>query len=162
MATLNEENGRKFVYVKGAPERVLSRCRREAGENSAPIDLAYWENALNQLANQGQRVLACAYREMPANATHITHEDLDHDLVLLGLVGMIDPPRPEVFPAIRKAHNAGIVIKMLTGDHALTALAIAKSLDIASHEQVLTGQAMDQLGEEELATLALDTEVLPG
>ena len=159
MATLNEENGRKIMYVKGAPERVLPRCGREAGENSAPIDLAYWENALNQLAKQGQRVLACAYREMPANVAHITHEDLDHDLVLLGLVGMIDPPRPEILPAIRKAHNAGISIKMLTGDHALTALAIAQSLDIATHEQVLTGQAMDQLAEEELATLVLDTEV---
>ena len=159
MATLNEENGRRLIYVKGAPERVLPRCSKEAGKNSAPIDLAYWEDALNQLARQGQRVIACAYREMPANVTHITRHDLDHGLVLLGLVGMMDPPRPEVLPAIRKAHNAGIAVKMITGDHALTALAIAKSLDIARHEQVLTGQAIDQLTEEELAMLTLDTEV---
>ena len=159
MATLNEENGRKILYVKGAPERVLMHCGTQAGKNGAPVDLVYWEDALTRLAEQGRRVIACAYREMPADATRITRDDLDHELRLLGLVGLIDPPRPEVLPAIRKAYNAGIGIKMITGDHALTALAIAKSLEIAKHDQALTGQALDQLSEEELDALVQDTEV---
>ncbi|MEX2162827.1 MAG: HAD-IC family P-type ATPase, partial [Sulfuricaulis sp.] len=132
MATLHHDHaGHGFVYVKGAPERVLEMCvhEREAGEDR-PLRRGRWERLIGQLAERGSRVLAVAFR--PAGDEHraLHFEDVDGGLTLLGLFGMVDPPREEAIRAVAECHAAGIRVKMITGDHAATAVAIAARLDI--------------------------------
>src|SRR5690606_22865814 len=131
MATLNRlpEGGRR-ILVKGAPDRLLERCASQwrADGVQEPIDHALWERHIDGLSRQGLRVLAAAAREAAGDAAALSHADLDSDLVLLGIVGILDPPRPEAIDAIRICHEAGIRVKMITGDHAATATAIGREM----------------------------------
>ncbi len=151
MATLHEEpDDTPVVYVKGAPERVLEMCDRVAGaENGEAFDVKLWHERVEQLAADGQRVLAIAYRKLPKSARTLKSPDVERGLTLLGLVGLIDPPRKEVLAAIAECRAAGIRVKMITGDHKATALAIARQLGLADDPQVVTGQELDALVAEE-------------
>jgi cation-transporting P-type ATPase F len=143
----------RLVYVKGAAERVVERCRDrlDASGGRAPLDVAAIEGTTDALAREGLRVLAFARAELPAGTDVISHDDLQ-GLTFLGLQGMMDPPRAEALRAVQDCHTAGIRVKMITGDHATTALAIAERLGLggplgpqhadASHlppPQVVTG-----------------------
>ena len=128
--------GGVIVYVKGAPETLLPRCI------DAPAALA----VADDLAAQGLRVLALAYRELPTLPDSLAPDDVEQDLTFLGLVGLIDPPRPEAAQAVALCRTAGITPVMITGDHPATARAIAQRLGIIGDEgEVLTGQQLDQL-----------------
>ncbi|WP_159726795.1 HAD-IC family P-type ATPase [Methylosinus sp. Ce-a6] len=161
MATLHHahENG-SVAYVKGAPERVLSMCSAQQGaQGLEPVDHAHWCAAIEALARKGQRVLALATKKTPQSMQELTFSDVESGLSLLGVVGLIDPPRAEAIMAVEECRNAGIRVKMITGDHAATASAIAQRLGLAHHEAVITGERLQELNEEEFERAAREMTV---
>ena len=128
MASLHHDHfGHGLIYMIGAPERLLELCNRQWRNGTPePIDLRYWHQVLAEGATQGLRMLALALRPLDAAQHELDNRDLEGDMVLLGLVGMLDPPRDEAICAIAECAAAGIQVKMITGDHAATASAIAK------------------------------------
>ncbi|RST84563.1 cation-transporting P-type ATPase [Aquibium carbonis] len=145
MATLHQPaDGEALVYVKGAPERIIHMCGSIAArDGEGPIDHAAWEGAVHRLAENGRRIIAVARRTMQAGTSDIEPPDVEAGLVFLGLVGLIDPPRPEAMAAIAECRRAGIRVKMITGDHAATARAIARELGLADDPKAYTGQDLD-------------------
>ncbi|WP_404364400.1 cation-translocating P-type ATPase [Marinobacter sp.] len=162
MATLNHDHhGHSVAYVKGAPERILDMCKAEVMENgeTVSLDRASWDQVISELASEGLRVLALARKPLPRGTTDLAVEDLNTGVELLGLVGLMDPPRQEAIRAISDCHAAGIRVKMITGDHALTAGAIAHKLGLQNSERVLTGKELDGLSAQELQHLATEVDV---
>jgi len=149
MSTVNLVDGKLVSHVKGAVEVVLSRCDRVMRDGVVrPLDEAERMRVLQvseQLASEGMRVLAVAYKEMAG-----PDDDPESSLVLLGLVGMIDPPRPGAIEAISSAKSAGVIPVMITGDHRLTAVSIARECGI-DVDLVLTGKELERMSAEELA-----------
>ena len=140
-ASLNQVGERHCMFVKGAFEKLLPMCDKMAlpGEDVA-IDVASLERQANDLACQGYRVLAIASSDQQPPEGEVFWEQHLHGLTLLGLVGMIDPLRPEAKQAVANCRNAGIKVAMVTGDHPATAFAIAKELELATHEEhIVTG-----------------------
>ncbi len=163
MATLHRsgEDG-ALIVVKGAPERILEMCDRQAGRTGdTPIKPAYWNATIDQLASGGHRVVALAMKSMPAGTTELDFADMHNDngLVLLGLVGLIDPPREEAILAVRECGDAGIRVKMITGDHWSTAKAIARQLCLAEPDNLATGHNLDKLDARALGRVAQATTV---
>ncbi len=154
MATLNHDHQQHhFIVVKGAPEQLLADCQWQqtaAGER-APLNSEYWHQQMHKLASQGQRVLAVAIKTTAAEQTTLNFADLEADLVFLGLLGFMDPPREEAVRAIADCAAAGIQVKMITGDHAATASAIAAQLGLKNPAGVITGSELDQLSDAELS-----------
>jgi Ca2+-transporting ATPase len=150
MTTIHETEKGTMAFAKGAPEVLLPSCARrwsEEEEGSRPLDQAGREEVLavaRELAGEALRVLAVAGRR------DATHDNAEGELVLLGLVGMIDPPRPEAKEAIRTAESAGIKPVMITGDHPDTAQAIARELGILKEGRAVTGGELEAMGDEEL------------
>ncbi|MEP7208146.1 MAG: cation-transporting P-type ATPase [Casimicrobiaceae bacterium] len=162
MATLvHDHAGHGCILVKGAPERLLGMCRaqRMSTGTGAPVDMAFWSAAADRLAARGQRVLAFAERVVPASQTSLTEADVDGRLDLLGIVGLVDPPRTEAIAAVAECRGAGIRVKMITGDHAGTARAIAREIGLDNPAGVLTGADIDRLDDAALATAVLETDV---
>jgi magnesium-transporting ATPase (P-type) len=162
MATLDRmpANGLR-ILLKGAPDRLLSRCaeQRSASGAAEPLDLAFWEKQIDTLGGQGLRVLAAASREMKEDKKDLTMGDLDKDLVFLGLVGIIDPPRPEAIEAIAACKQAGIRVKMITGDHAGTATAIGREMGITENPKAVTGAELEAASDEELRGIVHDSDI---
>jgi len=161
MATLHQPKGhgqeadRHIVYVKGSAESILKRCDRQLDANGELInlDLQHPEQIIAQDASQGLRVLAFAKKEISAQRQAIDHEDIETGLVFLGLQGMIDPPRVEAITAVRTCQSIGIQVKMITGDHALTAAAIARQMGLSQDEKplVFTGKQLAEMDDQALA-----------
>ncbi|MBB3711799.1 magnesium-transporting ATPase (P-type) [Limimaricola variabilis] len=157
MATLHDGPAGRTIQAKGAPDQLVSLCTRQAGPGgTAPIDRAAWSSRIEALASSGHRVLAFASRQA-ADLDRLSHDDMD-GLTLLGLAGFIDPARPEAIAAVADCRRAGIKVKMITGDHALTALAVAAELGLDAHG-VLTGHDFEGMDAAELRRLAADTTV---
>jgi len=156
MATLHaREEHPPVLYVKGAPETVIAMCADVAtGDGPQLIDAAHWLAQVDSLAGAGQRVIAIAQRVMPEATNTIASENVDGGLTLLGLVGLIDPPRPEAVAAIAECRTAGIRVKMITGDHAATARAIAIQLGLGDDPRTLTGKELDRLDDAAFAAEA--------
>lgn len=149
-----DEGGRRLAFTKGAPERVLGLCRavRDAGGVRPLTDdeRRRIHGAAEELAVQAFRVLALAYRELAGTESGV--DRVERDMVFLGLVGLMDPPRPEAREAVERCRQAGLRVVMVTGDHALTARAVATEVGIlGERDQVLTGYELDRLSEAELA-----------
>ncbi|MDH5435603.1 MAG: cation-transporting P-type ATPase [Gammaproteobacteria bacterium] len=162
MATLNHDHeNHAFIFIKGAPETIFAMCQEQhTGSNETkPLDIAYWNEQANKIAAQGQRVLAFAAKEVKPEHTVLEQVDTKDSLVLLGLAGFIDPPRQEAIEAITKCHDAGIDVKMITGDHAITAVAIGKQLGLQNTDNVLTGTDLDKLDDAELESIVRDTGI---
>ena len=161
MTVIRTEGGRRVAHVKGAPEVILARCTRLLdGERVRPMtdeDRSAFLAAYRSLAEDGLRTLALARRELPDDLA-LDADAVERDLVLLGMVGIIDPPRPEVPAAIRTAREAGIRVVMITGDAAPTALSIAHRIGLDATEAV-TGAMIDALDDEALGR-RLDGNVL--
>src|SRR5262249_44329725 len=134
MATLHRSaSGTEALFVKGAPEVILEHCDRQQmdGGAAAPLDRPRFLGESERLAAQGQRVLALAWLENPGlTVGSLGPEDLPKTLVLLGLVGLMDPPRKEAMDAVGECQGGGIRVTMITGDHKVTAAAVAKMLGI--------------------------------
>ena len=164
MATLNTApGGQRRILLKGAPDRLLERCRHELGAEGEleALDRAFWEAHIDALSGEGLRVLAAAARDVPASKDALAVEDLEEDMVFLGLIGIIDPPRPEAIEAIRSCHEAGIRVKMITGDHAGTARAIGIEMGLGAADtlKVITGAEIEAASDEELQRIAHDCDL---
>ncbi len=162
MAVLHHDHeGHAFIHVKGAPEAVLSMCadQRAADGSAAPLDPDHWHEMLESLASEGQRVIAVASRAVAPEHTVLNSSDLDGQLTLIGLIGLIDPPRPEAIDAVAECHAAGIRVKMITGDHAATARAIAAQIGLMNTDRVLTGAEIEAMDDASLASMAADTDI---
>lgn len=156
MATLHSRNAAEnVIYVKGAPEKLFKMCAQQLQTNGEinHIDLPYWEKALTELAQYGERVLAFAYKSVDMQTEHLKKEIVESNLIMLGLVGISDQPRKEAKPSIQESIKAGINVKMLTGDHAVTASIIGQNLGIPNSKNVLTGKDIDKLSEVELVSI---------
>lgn len=159
-ASFHQVEGRVRVFVKGAPERVLTMCGQCAGVDPAgrlPADSPLarkWLSVAEEMASRGLRVLAVAVGDAPEDLSPDTVPAQPQNLTLLGLVGMIDPLRPEVPAAIRTCREAGIEVCMVTGDHPVTALAIARELGLASSPaEVMSGQELEHFTQDDLANV---------
>jgi len=163
MVTLHatvDANAGTIAYMKGAPEAVLERCALElAADGTVAIAPDHWHAAVADLAGRGRRVLAIAERRFDDGRRDITLGDVEHGLTMLGLVGLIDPPRPEVITAIAECRSAGIAVKMITGDHAVTASAIAAELGLDHADKPVTGDSIDDLDRQALERLVATTGV---
>jgi len=158
MATLHRDPaGGAFVLLKGAPEQVLELCRTQA--DGAPLRRDDWQAAIARAAQAGERVLALARRTAPENTTQLTVADIRADFSLLGLVGMIDPPRAEAIAAVADCQRAGLRVKMITGDHAATAAAIGAQIGLNT-AQPLDGAMIDQFDNAALRRSLRNTDVI--
>ncbi len=149
MAVLTDTPKGRLTYVKGAPERVLRMCEG--------IDQHHWHQRAETLARRGLRVLALA--ERAETADRIDAAGLEGSLTFLGLVGLIDPPRPEAIAAVAECRAAGIRVKMITGDHSGTAAAIAAQIGLENPHRVLTGADLDKLDDAQLSLEVADVDV---
>ncbi len=168
MASLHDigPGGPRLVYLKGGVEALLSRCasQLDALGNPVPLRAAEIQSAVEDMAAKGLRVLAMASKEMTPTTSEIHHGDLITGLIFLGLQGMIDPPRPEAIAAVATCQAAGIRVKMITGDHPLTAAAIANQVGLCDRTSiqnipVLTGPELEKLSDSQLIARAEDTAV---
>lgn len=151
MITVHKSNEGEIIYIKGACEVILSKCKTVwINGRKMPLNkerISKINEAYTQMGNSALRVLGCA---MKLTQNH-KKSDLENGYTFLGMVGMIDPPRTEVFEALKIAKNARIDVAMITGDHPDTAFAIAKELNIATHKsQVLSGKMIDEMSQESL------------
>jgi magnesium-transporting ATPase (P-type) len=162
MATLNcNDLGQSLVFVKGAPEQIMGMCtnQRSGSGSVEPLNAPYWTDQADQLSQHGQRILAFAVKDIGLEQSKLDFSDVEKGLTLLGIVGLIDPPRPESITAIKQCHDAGIRVKMITGDHAGTAAAIAKQIGLQNAHSVLTGADIDRLDDQQLKAAVMDTDV---
>jgi magnesium-transporting ATPase (P-type) len=162
MAVLQHDaEGHACMLVKGAPEAVIDMCanQRAAEVGTEPLDPAYWHEMVDELAGEGQRVLAVASRSVAPDHTVLNIADLKGKLTLVGLIGLIDPPRAEAIEAVAECHAAGIRVKMITGDHAATARAIAAQIGLRNTEKVLTGADLERMEDSQLAHAAVETDI---
>ena len=165
MATLHDTPKHQTVaYVKGAPELVLEKTTQILAKDGVrPIteeDKADILGSNDRMATKALRVLGMAYRICPEDLCDISPEGVEQDLVFVGLMGMMDPPRPEVFRAIRTARIAGIHSVMITGDNQYTAVAVANELGMFEEDDaVLTGEALDALSDEDLTDASTQVRV---
>ncbi|MCC9654549.1 cation-transporting P-type ATPase [Rhodopirellula halodulae] len=164
MATLHRCDTESRVYIKGSVERLLPRCVSAVG--GKPLDANAIERQVETMAGQGQRVLALATKTVPRDQVTLQHKDLEEKLEFLGLQGMIDPPRPEAVTAVAACQQAGIKVKMITGDHVVTATAIAKQLGLQgardeSSETLIgmTGAQLEEMTDRDLIESVEDTAV---
>lgn len=150
MGTLNRFQASNVLILKGAPEVIGKRCQG--------IDSASISSDVSKLASKGLRVLAVARKNISSD--QIADPDLESDFEFLGLIGMMDPPREEAIKAIANCHSAGITVKMITGDHGLTASAIGKELNITqTGNEAITGSQLSKLSIAELEKIALENNV---
>ena len=162
MATLHKEaGGKEMLLVKGAPEVILDACdRQQIADGNALLNRDHFMKASDQLAAQGERVLALAWLENPGlNAGTLRPADLPKNLVLLGLIGLLDPPRKEAIEAVTECHGGGIRVTMITGDHKITAAAIAKMLGIGDGRTAITGAEIEEMNEAALQETVQNVDV---
>ncbi|AUT01692.1 carbonate dehydratase [Nostoc sp. CENA543] len=165
MATLHEggSSSQRTIYVKGSVEAILKRCQQmlDVEGNKTSVDADTIHQEVDVMANLGLRVLALAKKSVSATQDTLDHADIEQDLVFLGLQGMIDPPRAEAIKAVEACQSAGIQVKMITGDHAVTARAIAQRMGFNKNGEVLafTGSQLAQMEQSELVTAIEDGSV---
>ncbi|MEM6421181.1 MAG: cation-transporting P-type ATPase [Pseudomonadota bacterium] len=162
MAVLHHDHeGHARIHVKGAPEVVMSLCadQRAGDGGTEPIDTAHWHAMVEDLAAEGQRVIAVAARDVTQDQTILNTDDLPGRLTLIGLIGLIDPPRAEAIEAVAECHAAGIRVKMITGDHAETARAIGAMIGLRNTQHVLTGADVEGMDDAILAAEVVDTDI---
>jgi magnesium-transporting ATPase (P-type) len=158
MATLDRDpDGALTVHLKGAPDRLMDRCAAQLGASGRvePLDRAWWEAQVDRLGGEGLRVLAAATRSAGPGQDTLDLEDLSEGMILIGVVGIVDPPRPEAIQAIATCKRAGVRVKMITGDHAGTAAAIAAEMGISDSQRpgAVTGAQLEAASATELRDL---------
>jgi len=160
MAILADTGEKKIIFIKGAPDRLLEMASQERSESGVQdFDRQYWEDRIQEEAKTGKRLIGAAYRIMDQGTTKISHEDIQDEIIFLGLAGIIDPPREEAIEAVKTCTDAGITVKMITGDHVDTAKAIGKEMGIGDGEKALQGKDLENMSDEELAEVAQEYDV---
>ena len=155
MTTVHEENGKYVVYTKGGVDELLANCNSYILEGDIKTDLEEYKEIIRrynmEMAQNALRVLAMAYKVLDHKPTAEEIKELESNLTYIGMVGMIDPPRLEVKDAVQECKEAGIKTVMITGDHKITAIAIAKSLGILENEdEAITGTELEEMSDEDL------------
>jgi len=163
-ATLHTSGGGRMIYKVGAVERVLDRCANALGADGAvvPLNSEAVRAAVETMARDGLRVLAFARRETSTDHAELEQHHVREGLTFLGLQGMIDPPRPEAIAAVAKCRQAGVRVKMITGDHAITARAIAAQIGLADPGEeikAMTGRELEDVSDADLPAIADATNV---
>ncbi|HRJ29828.1 MAG TPA: HAD-IC family P-type ATPase, partial [Cyclobacteriaceae bacterium] len=154
MTVLIKGEMQNTIYVKGAPEKILSLSASQSENGSiSPLDEEFWKLRISRLASEGKRIIGAAHKEVSPKKADIQLDDII-DLKFTGLIAMIDPPRPEAIEAISKCHNAGIDVKMITGDHHLTATVIGRQLNISDEINTISGYELEEISDEELVSIA--------
>jgi magnesium-transporting ATPase (P-type) len=166
MATLHRRrDGLEFLLVKGAPEVILEHSdRQQTADAAVLIDRAHFQQASDRLAGRGERVLAFAWHDGSlgkegGKTGGLTAADLPRNLVLLGLIGLLDPPRQEAIEAVRECQGGGIRVTMITGDHKITAAAIAAMLGIGDGKTAVTGSEIEAMNEAALQEMVRTVDV---
>ncbi|SDL80112.1 potassium and/or sodium efflux P-type ATPase [Geoalkalibacter ferrihydriticus] len=161
MATLHhtpEESS--VIYLKGAPEKVLELCdKQRSEEKDDSLDQGLWEKKMDEIASEGHRVLAIAVKNIDGKKAALDPKDTESGFTLLGLLGLIDPPRDEAIRAIDKCREAGIRVKMITGDHVLTARSIGAQMGIGDGEHSISGREIEKMSDAELHDLVGKTDI---
>ena len=155
MTTINEQNGKYIVYTKGGVDELLAKCNSYLLNGEIKQDLETYAKIVRkhneEMAKEALRVLSCGYKELDHKPTDDEIKNIENDLIFVGMVGMIDPPREEAKKAVEKCKTAGIKTVMITGDHKVTAAAIAKQLGILENEnEAITGQELEKMSDEDL------------
>ncbi|MFZ3042830.1 MAG: cation-transporting P-type ATPase [Thiobacillus sp.] len=165
MATLNHDHdGRGFIFLKGAPERVLALCEAQRGAGGeAPLEAGFWHARMEEAAAQGIRLLALAVRHEATTTLNFSDIE-DGGFTLLAVLGLADPPREEAIQAVATCRAAGIQVKMITGDHAATAQAIGKQLGLGGHStgeavRAVTGAEIETLDDAQLREVVAKTDI---
>ncbi len=165
-ATLHDTRAARVIYKVGAVERLLDRCADALDDRGkrVPLDKQAVHRAVEQMAARGLRVLAFVRRHVDVNHARLEHSHVAAGLTFLGLQGMIDPPRPEAIEAVRQCQQAGIAVKMITGDHLVTARAIAQQIGLSGREEreklvALSGRELEKISDAELPEIAERTAV---
>ncbi len=149
-----------WIFVKGAPERILDMCSAELGhDGERPLDVDYWRRMATDTAAQGLRLLALACKQTEPQSERLRLSDMESGYVLLALVGIIDPPREEAMLAVNECHHAGIRVKMITGDHLETARAIGAQLAIGVGKPAITGAELAMMDDAALRRVAMEVDV---
>nr|WP_139134690.1 MULTISPECIES: cation-transporting P-type ATPase [Pseudomonas] len=160
MARRCDVGDENLIYLKGAPDVLLGMCEQQLGKDGIqPLDRDYWEREMGHIASQGLRMLAAAYRPVPGADSEIDHPDVQQGMVFLGIAGLMDPPRPEAIDAIAMCRQAGIQVKMITGDHPDTAVAIAGMLGMGTDLRAMTGHELEAIDDSELKSRAMQYSV---
>jgi potassium/sodium efflux P-type ATPase len=161
MATLHAQGSAMMAMVKGAPERILAMCAEQLGADgrAQPLDTAHWAAQVEAQARAGRRVLALARRTLSSAKEDLDHADIASGLTLLGIVGIIDPPRQEAIDAVAQCHAAGIRVVMITGDHGVTAGAIAAQLGMGGDLAAITGPEVEAMDDAALRAVVHTTRV---
>ncbi len=152
MATLVDYKGERMIFVKGAPDRLFDMASSEDFKQD------YWDEKRKEIADRGQRVLGAGLKRVDSSKASIDHEDVEDGLTFLGLFGIVDPPRQEAIDAVAACRDAGIRIKMITGDHKDTAVAIAKELGMEV-EGALEGRELTDMTDEEIKEASVHNDV---
>ena len=156
MTTVHNVDGKYFVYTKGGVDELLARCDKCLINGKVQDSLEDYKKDIyinnENMAKDALRVLGMAYKELEHNPSQDEIKDIENNLTFIGMVGMIDPPRQEAKDAVEKCKTAGIKPVMITGDHKITAIAIAKSLGILENEdEAITGSQLEEISDEDLA-----------
>ena len=160
MATLVEGKEENTYYIKGAPDRLLKMAEKELGQDGVqPLESGYWNEKMIELARMGQRVLGLACKPVGKEKSSIEHEDVTAGIIFLGLVGITDPPKEEAIEAVRICREAGIRVKMITGDHVDTARAIGAELGIGDGVRAVQGCDIDKMNDAEMIKAAYEIDV---
>lgn len=159
MATVHNINGERRILIKGAPDRLLEMCSQVRDASGAlKLESGEWEKRIDVLSSRGLRVLAIA--EITAKDDQpLEHDHLQDGLTLLGIIGLLDPPREEAIESVKQCLVAGIRPVMITGDHAITALAIAKQLGFSNTQRTVTGREIEAMSDEQLEAVIIEVDV---
>ena len=159
-ATLHQIGDKKVIFVVGAPDRILDISKSQiVSDKKVLLERSFWEEKIAMAAGRGQRLIGCAYMETDADKITIEHEDLKENLVFAGIVGIIDPPCPEAIEAIRVCKQAGVRVKMITGDHVLTAREIAMQMGLTTNPQVISGAELEEMSDEQMRKVVANCDI---
>ena len=160
MATLTAKDDHNVIYIKGAPDKLMLMAEFEQTDTGQePFVKEHWDRQISAIALRGQRTIGAAYKIVDKSVTRINHSDIQSGIVFLGLAGIIDPPREEAVVSIKRCQEAGITVKMITGDHADTARTIARELGIGDGTRALQGNDLEQMSDREMEEAVMECDV---
>ena len=160
MSTLYRLGDEEVILITGAPDVLFRLCQfQQTNTGLQPFDQSYWEGKIEEYAREGLRMVAAAWKPAREGQRELDHPDLKDGVILLGIAGMMDPPRPEAITAIADCLQAGIRVKMITGDHPQTAMSIGQMLGIGNAASAITGRELEAMDDRQLSEAAQQYDI---
>ncbi|HDR2365500.1 TPA: cation-transporting P-type ATPase [Enterobacter asburiae] len=160
MSTLYRLGDEEVILITGAPDVLFRLCQyQQTNDGLQPFDQPYWEGKIEEYAREGLRMVAAAWKPAREGQHELDHPDLHDGVILLGIAGMMDPPRPEAITAIADCLQAGIRVKMITGDHPQTAMSIGQMLGIGNAASAITGRELEAMDDRQLSDAAQQYDI---